>query len=133
MTTLSYGYKRPATGDKGSVWFPALEDNITRLNGHNHDGSNSVALTPVAVTKFTSTISAASWVDDGGGNYSYVVTVPAGISGASSPFNDNKYYNMIILDSATKDRLHLGIEWETATTFTVRCNDNTLDVIIYYS
>ena len=44
-TTLSYGFVRPATGDKGSVFFPALEDNITQLNSHDHDGTDSALMT----------------------------------------------------------------------------------------
>ena len=39
--TLSNGYIKPEDGDTGAVWFDALEDNIQRVNDHNHDGSNS--------------------------------------------------------------------------------------------
>lgn len=49
MTTLTYGFKRPATGDQGSVWFPAMEDNITRLDAHDHDGTDSAQLTNSAI------------------------------------------------------------------------------------
>jgi hypothetical protein len=31
-TTLSYGFEKPATGDKGTVFWPALEDNIQQLH-----------------------------------------------------------------------------------------------------
>ena len=41
MIVLSNGYKLPETGDFGDVWFPALEDNIQRINTHNHDGTDS--------------------------------------------------------------------------------------------
>lgn len=119
------------TNDKGSVFFPAIEDNFQRLNDHDHDGTDSALLPPSSFAKFTSTILAAQWSSDGGGNYSKVVTVPVGISGAAT-YNDIKYYDIFCQDLATGDRLLLTIEKETAYTFTVRINDNTLDVLIYY-
>lgn len=41
MDVLSYGYKKPQDGDTGDVFFPAIEDNIQRVNDHTHDGVNS--------------------------------------------------------------------------------------------
>lgn len=135
MTTLTYGFQRPDTGDKGSVWFPAMEDNITQLDSHNHDGVNSAALPSSSIGKFSSTISSGSWVSDGGGNYHVVVTVPIGISGAST-YNDIIYYEMIVKINTAGvtygDRLYPSLERESSTTFTVRVNNNTLDLIIYY-
>ena len=57
MLTLSHGYEKPETGDKGSVFFPALEDNIQKLNDHNHNGLNSELLTAAASAAVTQTIS----------------------------------------------------------------------------
>ena len=135
MLTLSYGYFKPETNDKGSVWFPALEDNFQRLNDHNHDGDNSSFLTPISITKMTGSIAVLDWTNDGGGNYSVVVTVPAAISGASSPFNDISYYNVVFRDATAGgtlgDVLLLGMERESATTFTVRSNQNIAVAILY--
>lgn len=135
-TTFTYGRILPVTGDFGSTWFPALETNIALDDAHNHNGVNSAALTPVAFTKFSSSIVAADWSSDGGGNYSVVVTVPSGISSASSPFNDVSYYSIFVSISTAGatlgDRISPQIERETATTFTVRVNDNTLDLLIRY-
>lgn len=135
-STLTYGRILPATGDAGSTWFPALETNIALDDAHNHNGVNSPALTPVAFTKFSSNIVAADWGSDGGGNYSVLVTVPSGISTASSPFNDVSYYDIFVSISTAGatlgDRVYPQIERESATTFTVRVNDNTLDLLIRY-
>ena len=130
MLTLAYGLYQPETGDLGSTWFSALEDNFARLDAHDHDGTDSPLLSPFSVSRPSSTIAAADWTNDGNGSYSKVVTVPAAISGAPSQA-DNKFYALVILD-ANKDRIHPTVEWETATTFTVRVNDNTLDLTIYY-
>ncbi len=61
VSTLSNGYKLPATGDKGDVFYPALEDNITRLNAHNHDGNNSELIVTSAFTKGTTAVTNTGW------------------------------------------------------------------------
>lgn len=76
MIVLSNGYKLPETGDFGSVWFPALEDNITRLNGHTHDGSNSEKLPSTSIQNSTITIATGDWVDQGNGYHRYTFTLP---------------------------------------------------------
>lgn len=136
MQTLSYTYQKPETGDKGSVWFPAMENNIQKLNDHNHDGSNSALLPAANITRPTSSIVAANWVSDGGGNYHYQVTVPVAISGAAT-YNDVFYYNLqcriSTVGSTYGDIVYPSIERDSATTFTVYVNDNTLDLNISYS
>lgn len=76
MVTLSYGYKRPQTGDQGSTLFTALADNITRLNDHDHDGSDSAQLSAASVIAITATIAAGSWSATSQGNYRQLVTLP---------------------------------------------------------
>jgi len=114
------------------VWFPAIEDNITRLNGHSHNGSDSVALSSLAFTKFSSTIASGDWVDGGNGNYSYQVTVPAGIQGASAPFNDINYYQLQFYITSTGVRIYPGVTRNSSTTFTVSINDNSVGVTVLY-
>lgn len=138
MQTLSKGFKRPETNDPGSLWFPAMEDNITQLNSHDHDGTDSALIPSSAIdkTSFTTTVTGASLTNDGGGNYSKVVTVPAAISGAIN-FADIIYYNIVckINTAGTTygDIVMPTIERESATTFTMRVNDNTIDYILYYT
>ena len=79
MLTLSYGYKKPQSNDKGPVVFPALEDNIDQLNSHNHNGTNSAPLAPSAILAVSQTILAANWVLVANGLYKQTVTASAGI------------------------------------------------------
>lgn len=136
MLTLSYGFQKPETGDRGSVWFPAMEDNITQLNSHTHNGVNSPQIAANAFVKPSSTITSAQWTNLGGGSYSKVVTVPVEISGAASPYNDILYYEMIVkintAGSTYGDRIYPTLERESSTTFTVIVNDPSLDLIIFY-
>jgi len=76
MQTLTYGFKKPQTGDQGTALFTALADNITRLDAHDHDGVDSPRLTSAAINKVTQTIAAGSWVATSQGNYRQVVTLP---------------------------------------------------------
>ena len=79
MVTLTYGLKRPETGDSGTVLFTALEDNITQLDSHTHNGVNSPALTAAAIVGTTQSVASGSWLASGAtGHYRQQVTVPAG-------------------------------------------------------
>lgn len=130
-TTLSYGYVKPATGDRGSTFFPALEDDIQQLNDHTHNGVDSAFLTPISFAKFTSEITSAGWGSDGSGNYSQSITVPAGISGAAT-YNDVKYFTITIRETITNDVYILQQERIDSTHWRVRCNDNSLAFTAYY-
>lgn len=135
MLTLSYGFKKPETGDRGSVWFPAMETNMQNLNDHNHNGTNSALIAVNAFAKPSSTITSGQWTNDGNGNYSKLVTVPSEISSAAAPYNDIILYEMIckINTAGTTygDRIYPTLERESATTFTVIVNQ-AIDLIIYY-
>ena len=128
MQTLTYGLKLPENGDKGSIWFPALEDNITQLDAHSHNGVNSAKLNSTALNKTTQSISAANWVavGDGTGRYSQDVVLPGGIT----------YDNIVIsfkIDSVSKANIFLDMEKVTGSTYKVYINDNTLDLVAVYS
>lgn len=124
-TTLSNGFVRPDNNDPGSVWMPAIANDITQLNSHNHDGINSEPIDSTAILKLTTTILSAAWVSGGGGNYSQVVTVPAQISEINNFFI--KIYN-----TATGDIIYPTIERVTAATYRLRVNDNTLNLTAVY-
>jgi hypothetical protein len=80
-TTLSYGYVKPQTGDRGSVFFPALEANIQQLNDHDHDGTDSAKLTTASSNVMTESILAASWgATIGNGQYRQLITLPVTLS-----------------------------------------------------
>lgn len=124
MQTLSYGYKKPQSGDNGSVFFPALEDNMQRLNDHNHDGVDSAILTTASLKVATQAISSASWSATSGGTYRQNVTISGGLN-----------YDEISIelrDAATGHPLLLTVEKIDTSHYYVYVNDNTLDLTAVY-
>ncbi len=123
-TTLSYGYVRPAEGDLAFVWMDALEDNVTQLNSHDHDGSDSSLLTIASISKSSSTISNTGYTSLGGGNYSKVITVPAVITEINN-------YNIHFYVTATGVRIYPSVERASATTYTLYINQQLAITAIY--
>lgn len=124
MQTLSHGVKKPETGDKGSVWFPAMEDNCDILNDHNHDGSNSAPIPSTSISPVTQSVSSASWAAVSGGTYRQLLTVP----------NGKTYDNSIILfrHSVSKKQMYLEVEPVSSNTYYVYINDNTVSLTAFY-
>jgi hypothetical protein len=124
-TTLSKGYKLPDTGDRGSSWFKDLEDNITRINSHDHDGTDAEKVLSKNITSTTSSIVSTDWgADSGGSTFSATVTFPTGIT-----FEN---HTMTFIDDATGDHFFPTVTKASPTTMTVTVNDNTLDVTVIY-
>lgn len=124
MISLTYGYKKPQTGDATSVWEGAIEDNTQRLNDHSHNGTDSVKLTSAAFTITTASALSANWVSQGSGTYKQTITMPVGMS-----YND---YNVSFRDSNTGDQLYLTCKKVSNTSFDVYINDNTLTLTLLY-
>ncbi len=123
MQTLSNGYKKPQTGDRGATVFPALEDNIQRLNDHTHNGVNSEKLTSDSYTSLSSTILPAAWSLVSPGVYRALVTMPGAM------LFDSKAVTL-----RTNDRTLYGdCQKVTANTFYVVVNDNSLTVKVVYA
>jgi hypothetical protein len=122
--TLTYGFKKPEAGDLASVWMQALSDNVTRQDGHSHNGTDSTLLTPAAITKYSSTVSSGSW-SGSAGSYTQTVTVPAGITELNN-------YDVMVYVTSTGERLFPGITRASATTYTISVNDNTLNLTVKY-
>jgi hypothetical protein len=123
-TTLTYGFKLPQDGDRGSTWFPDLAFDIQRLNDHSHDGQNSAPINSISIASTTQNILAASWVATSDGIYRQLITVP----------NGKLYDNSVIIfrNTATKSQMFLGVEKVSATTYYAYINDNTVNVTAYY-
>lgn len=124
MNTLSYGVKKPQTGDKGSVWFPEMEDNMQYLNDHTHDGSTGAPVPATNIQAVTQSVLAAAWVATSGGTYRQLLTVAN-----SKNFDD---VDVIFRDSTTKQKLYLGTEKVSATTYYVYINDNSISLTASY-
>lgn len=123
MLTLSYGFKKPQTNDKGPVVFPALEANIQQLNDHNHDGANSAPISALAIARPTQSILSANWVATSGGEYRQAVTLLAG-------FNFDTVTLSFRLPSG--DYVLPTVEKINASSFYVYTNDSTLTYTAVY-
>jgi hypothetical protein len=125
MLVLSYGFKKPETGDKGSVFFPALAFDIQQLNDHTHNGSDSAKLTTLSSISTTKAISAASWSSLGGGMYSQRVAMPAGLLWAQT---------IVQIKDTNGNNYDLRLDKVVgAEQFDVFCNDNTLNLVAYFA
>lgn len=123
MLTLTYGVKKPESGDRGSVFWPAMEDNFQQLNDHTHNGTDSAKLTSASVTDVVQTIAAASWVAQGGGTYKQTVTMPGGM--AYDDFG-------IVFKLSTGDIIYPSVAKVGASSYDVWINDNTLTLKAVY-
>jgi hypothetical protein len=128
-TTTTHNLVKPQTGDRGSVFWPALEAAIQRLNDHVHNGSDSEALNPRYFSKTTNTLALASWSAVAGqaGTYRQLETCPTGytVDGSNPKFmiGSGSDAGAIIYPSTVK---------VSATTYYVYINDNTIDVKVVY-
>jgi hypothetical protein len=125
METLSYGFKKPETGDKGPTVFPALEDNWEQVNDHDHDGVDSAKLTTRSSNVVTQSVPSGSWVATSGGTYRQLVNLASvGLT-----------YDTIKIDMrlSTGEPVIPTIEKVSATTYYVYTNDNTVSFTAVYS
>ena len=124
MLTLSYGFKKPEPGDKGDVFFPALQDNAQKLNDHTHNGTDSAKLTTLAMNSLTSTISSANWVASGD-VYRQLISMPAGLT----------FDNVVIgfRESVSTNTSYLNVEKVSSNSYYVYCNDSTKSFTAQYS
>lgn len=129
-TTLSYGFVKPQTGDRGSVFFPDLEDDIQQLNDHSHNGTNSAKLTAAASAAVSQAISSASWSSLGAGMYRQTVTIPASLTGNGGVYES---FNIQFLNAANGRQLLLSREKVTSTTYYLFINDNSINVTAIYA
>jgi hypothetical protein len=124
--TLSFGYIKNQTGDKGSVFWPDLEFNIQRVNDHTHNGVNSAKLGNASIDPSTQQVLPAAWVAvvDQTGTWKQTVTVPAGV-------DLNKHYPRF-KDVASGNLVFLTVKILTDATYEVEINDNTIELQVAY-
>jgi hypothetical protein len=124
--TLSFGYIKNQTGDKGSVFWPDLEFNIQRINDHSHNGVNSAKLTTASIDALTNNVLAAGWepVVDQLGTFKQTVTSPAGV-------NLDKHYPRF-KNEATGEVLFLSFVQLNDSQYDVYINDNTVALQVAY-
>lgn len=125
MTTTTYGYRKPDTGDRAkgaSGWMQALVFNIDRFDGHNHDGIDSPQLPMSSLTPYTQDVLASGWGSATDGLYSQDVTAPTGVTEIN-----NYHVSFIFTAPAGKvgENAYLRYDRIAATTYRVYCNDVT--------
>lgn len=130
MITLSYGFQKPQTGDKGSVFFLALEGNTQKLNDHTHNGTNSAKLSAAGSAAVIQAISSAGWVAQGGGTFRQLVTLPAALTTAGGTYDD---FSIQMRNASTGSIMYLHVIKTSATTYYVYINDNSIDLKAVYT
>jgi hypothetical protein len=127
MLTLTYGFFKPESGDKGSVFWQKLESNFQQLNDHTHNGTDSSKIGPSAITGLIQDLVSADWVTGVGGLYSQLVTMPGTLQ-----------FNEVLIEFVINSGTDIGciflptILKVSANTFYVYINDNSVDVRIIY-
>lgn len=125
MQTLSFGFLLPETGDKGSGLWDALTTDISQLNSHSHNGTDSAQLSATSVAGATQNISHSSWANYSGptGHYRQLVTTAAGYTFDA---------NTISFRTSAGALIWPTVEKVTNTTFYIYSIDNTLDIVAVY-
>lgn len=125
-TTLTYGLKKPTTGDSGASLFADLEGNITQLDGHTHNGTDSAQLPAQSIAGVSQTISNASWSASGAtGHYRQLVTVASG-------FDFDEVQISFRLTGTTGPYIYPTVERVSDTQYYVYTTDNSLDYLAIY-
>jgi hypothetical protein len=73
--TLTYTRKKPVDGDRGSVFWDILADNIVLDDAHTHDGITSPAVPSLNITKGSSTVTNSGWTAEDDWYYK-TITMP---------------------------------------------------------
>ena len=126
-TTLTYGRKRPTTGDRD--FWGQLEDNIVVDDAHDYNGVNSPALSPKNFSKSTAAIASGSWsaVSGQAGTYEQTITVPTGYAVDSMQV---KFY--ITSGGQAGYEVFPTVRKASATTYKVFTNDNSVGYTAVY-
>lgn len=126
-STLSYGFKKPSTGDRGSEWFKDLEDDIVQLNNHTHDGTfgNSSQINAINIVATKESLLPAGWVDLGGGKYVQEKSLPN-----DNLYDDVTFYFRNALGNKEKIELDVSIGSDSKK-YKVYSNDNTLSAVAF--
>lgn len=127
-TTLSYGFKLPVDGDTAggtSGWFDTLEFDITQLNSHDHDGTDSAAISGKFVTIGSTSAPSGSWGSAvSTGVYRQTVALPSGFT------FDNVVIQVRI--TSTGEVVYPTIEKISSTSMYVYTGDNTVSYTVYF-
>lgn len=123
-TSLPYGFVKPQTGDSGSVWCPVIEDDLTQISIHNHDGVNSAPISGSVITSASVLAAAADWVLVSPGVYKQTKSVPAGYN-----IDTSMIYTKI---NSTSQITYNEVIKLSAVQFEVYSNTNSESIRVYF-
>lgn len=142
MNITTYGYENPSSGDlsKGTNgWMAQVNFDISRLDGHTHNGIDSALLSINSIAPLTLAVASGSWASNSGtpgsggsgtpaGGFFQLLTVPAGI------LEINNYIIKFYVSSGnlTSEPVYLLYKRVTATTFNLYSNDSTLNLVCVF-
>jgi hypothetical protein len=138
MLTTTYGYLNPSAGDlsKGTNgWMAQVNFDITRLDGHSHNGVDSALLSINSYAAATVTAPSGSWGVNPGGSglpstgYVQTVTTPASISEIN---NFSVKFLISTAGSRQYQPLELFYARITGTSFKLYSSDNSIDVLCVF-
>lgn len=121
MIILAYNIPQPTTGDRGSVFFPALEQVIQRLSSHDHDGNNTALISAGGIQSAVVSVPAASWTASGTGRYVQTVVLPTGFT------YDNSTFEVRLVTGGSYQVVYTNINKLSSNQCHIFSNDNTVD------
>lgn len=123
-TDLSNGYKKPNSGENGTIFCPVLEDDWERVSTHDHDGSNSEQISTKNLSKGSATAVSGSWAADGS-LYKQTVALPSGYSYDTTSIE--------IRDNSNGDICYPKIEKVDASNLRIWTNDDSLQYNLIFA
>ena len=123
METLTYGYKKPQNGDRGTAVFEAIQDNTQQVNDHAHNGVNSARINTTNLEKTTVAVLSTAWNVDGN-RYSQLLTLPGTLL-----FDNIQIFSR---EMVSGEAAYPEIEKITVNSFKIYTNDNTVSFTLYY-
>jgi hypothetical protein len=105
--------KIPTQGDKGSSFCPAITEDLTILDSHNHNGTNSEKIAANSINKPELILASNGWVLSGG-DYKQTATLPNGYD-----FDKTNFKFVINSGSEAGSVIHPTVVKKTNSTFDV--------------
>jgi hypothetical protein len=118
--------KIPEVGDRGagaSGFCNALSENMTRLDTHSHNGTNSPKIATSDLVKPVINLLASNWVLHESGDYAQSITLPVGYDA------DTTFAKFIISSGAyINNEIHPTVVKVSTSLLSVRVMDNSFDI-----
>ena len=114
--------KIPDTGDRGNSFCPAISEDLTILDTHNHDGVNSAPIASKSLQKGLINLEAANWIETDT-DFKQTINLPSGYN-----------FDLTLLKFIITSGVYIGkeitptINKVSPTSFDVHCLLGNIDV-----